>query len=213
MKHRGITSILGSLLPMLLAAGCYPSGPSEVGESDVVVTAFDQNQNFGAIRTWAMPDEVFETEGSDDVTDAFDGLILSQIEANMTRLGYVRERNPEANGADVVIIARKSRRTTTGWVGGGVPGWCGWPGWGFPGWGCWPGFYPWIPVSVTTGSVFVEMYDPNAAVQLPSSSETQLPAVWGALLNGFASGTASNAARISEGIDQAFRQSPYLGRQ
>ena len=210
MKCGHVAKPMSILVPLFLIAGCYPSGPSEVGEFDVVVTAFDPNRDFGSIRTWAMPDEVFATEGSDeDVTDAFDDLILSRIEANMERLGYVREQDPIVNGADVVVIARKSRRSATSWVGGGAPGWCGWPGWGFPGWGCYPGFYPWVPVQVSTGSVFVEMYDPNAG-----AAADELPAVWGALLNGFVSSNAgSNASRITEGIDNAFGQSPYLGRQ
>jgi hypothetical protein len=210
MLKRNNALSAGAALAVGLLASCYPSGPSDVGETDVAVTAFDSTRDFSAIRTWAMPDEVFVTEGSDaDVTDQFDDLILDQVAKNMTALGYVRETNPQANGADVVVIVRKSKQTSTGWVGGGSPGWCGWPGWGYPGWGCWPGYYPWIPVSFTTGSVIVEMYDPNEG-----ASAEELRGIWGALLNGLASGSSgSNASRISQGIDQAFAQSPYLGRR
>ena len=201
----------GVVLALFASLSCYPSGPSDVTDRDTVMTAFDPAMDFGAVRTWAMPDEVFVTEGSDDnVTDEFDELILDRVAENMAKLGYVREMNPEVNGADAVVIVQKSKRTSTGWVPGVPPGWCGWPGWGFPGWGCYPPFYPWIPVSVTTGSVFVEMYDPNKPTK---DSEPELPAVWGAVLNGLASGSTTSAARIRDGIDQAFAQSPYLGRR
>jgi hypothetical protein len=53
------------------------------------------------------------------------------------------------------------------------------------------------------------MYDPNEG-----AAAEELRAVWGALLNGLASGSSgTNASRISQGIDQAFAQSPYLGRR
>lgn len=205
-KH---TLSVSAALAVGLLSSCYPSSPSDVTERDVVITAFDSTKDFGAVRTWAMPDEVFVTEGSDsDVTDEFDDLILDEVAKNMAALGYVRETNPRVNGADVVVIVRKSKQTSMGWVGGGSPGWCGWPGWGYPGWGCWPGYYPWFPVTVTTGSVFLEMYDPNQG-----AASEELVGVWGAALNGLASSSGSNAARISQGIDQAFAQSSYLGRR
>ena len=204
--NRKFFTQLFALVALALLSACYPSGPSDVSERDAVVTAFDSARDFASIWTWAMPDIVFVTEGSDDdVTDEFDDLILERVAANMNQLGYVRESNPQVNGADVVVLVSKSKQTSTGWVPGVPPGWCGWPGWGFPGWGCYPPYYPWIPVSVTTGSVFLEMYDPNQGGE-------ELPAIWGALLNGFAGGGAG-ATRISQGIDQAFAQSSYLGRR
>ena len=210
MLNRNHALRAGLTLAVGLLAACHPGEPSSIGETDVAVTAFDKTRDFGAIRTWAMPDEVFVTEGSDsDVTDEFDGLILDQVAKNMTMLGYVRETDPQANGADVVVLVRKSKQTSRGWVGGGAPGYCGWPGWGYPGWGCWPGYYPWASVSFTTGSVIVEMYDPNQG-----ASSEELRAIWGALLNGLASrSSGSNASRISQGIDQVFAQSPYLGSE
>jgi hypothetical protein len=196
-------------LLVIVMFSCYPSGPSDVTDTDVVITAYDSQFNFGNIRTYALPNEVFELEGSDDVNHDYDDIILDEIEKNMNALGYVRENNPLANGADIVVIAAIGRTDQT-WVGGG--GWWGWPGWGYwppygPGWGIW---YPWpTVVTFSTGTLFIQMLDPND----PNQDEEQIPARWAGALNGvLSSSTAADVQRIISNIAQMFDQSPYLGR-
>ena len=190
---------------------CYPGGPTSAGETDVVLTYFDDGASFGTFQTYAMPDEVFIREGSDDGTVvANEDLILNQVVQNMARAGYTRVLNPEQNKTDVVVIVSAIQSTNFNyWVSwgwwGGWGGWGGWPGYG-PGWGI---GYPWVGVtSYTNGSVFVEMFDPNN----PDTTEQLLPAVWAGALNGLLSGSSASEteARIVRGIDQAFSQSPYL---
>ena len=199
-------------MALVAAAGlmwsCYPGGPTSAGETDVVATFFDNGANFGAYQTYAMPDEVFIREGSDEDTEVEnEDLILNQVVQNMARAGYTRVLDPEQNGADVVVIVSAVQTTnfnywiSWGWWGG----WGGWPGFG-PGWGI---GYPWVGVtSYTNGSVFVEMFDPNNA----NLEEQLLPAVWAGALNGLLSGSSASEteSRIIRGIDQAFTQSPYL---
>ena len=88
--------------------------------------------------------------------------------------------------------------------------WGGWPGWGF--WGGFPGWgflYPRVTVTVsTTGSLFVDMVNPNQ----PDNNNQILPVPWSAGANGLVSADEGfNQDRIVSGIDQMFRQSPYLG--
>jgi len=82
------------------------------------------------------------------------------------------------------------------------------PGWGYgPGWG---GGYPYVPVvtSYTTGTLIIDMIDPNN----PNTSEEIIPIIWSAFLNGLVTGSeASIQTRVTNGINQAFDQSPYLG--
>lgn len=200
-------------LLVLAMFSCYPSGPSSTGETDVVITAYDSQFNFANIHTYALPNTIFELEGTDEVNHDFDDLILNEIEKNMNAIGYVRENNPLANGADIVVIASIGRTDQT-WVGGGGwwEWWGGWPGWGYwpgygPGWGVW---YPWpVMGTFSTGTLYVEMLDPNDSID----ADQQIPARWAAALNGVLSSSSDITAQwIVNGIAQVFNQSPYLGR-
>ena len=179
MMKKKIAKILLYGLPGILALvmfSCYPSGPSSTADTDVVITAYDSQFNFAAVRTYAMPNVVFELEGSDPVKHDFDDVILDEIEKNMNAIGYVRENNPLVNGADVVVIASIGRTDRT-WVGDG--GWWGWWG-GWPGWGYWPGYgpgwgiwYPWpVMGSFSTGTLFIEMLDLQESEQFVVRSLT-----------------------------------------
>lgn len=181
---------------------CYPGGPQASEEQDVALSYYDDQFNFADVRTYAMPDEVFLREGSADVDTRLNDHILGEVARNMAQKGYVRENNPQQNGADVVVLVSVSRSTTT-W-GGWTPGWGWWGGW-YPGWGMW---YP-CPVvgTFTTGTVFIEFIyggdiDPDA---------DEIPVRWAGIVTGVLSGSSVTAERITRGIDQCFDQSPYLG--
>jgi hypothetical protein len=196
----------------LLLWSCYPSSPSNVYELDLVLTFNDTQFNFGNIRTYALPETVFELEGSDEVNRQFDILILSEVDKNMTGLGYTKEPNPEQNGADVVMVVSVSKQTRIYGDFSWYPYWGSWPGWGYwgpwdPGWGLW---YPWNPnVTFTTGSIFIEMVDPSAR----GSHGDKLPVRWGGVINGVLSPSiTATSDQIASGIDRCFAQSPYLGR-
>jgi hypothetical protein len=123
----------------------------------------------------------------------------------MEALGYVREMDPQNNGADSVVIVSKTKTDIT--VVGWVPGYPYYPGWGYPGWG-WYG--PWYPVagSYSTGTVFIEFASADD-VNVP---EKQVNASWSGVFNGILGTSASaTATRITSAINQAFKQSPYLG--
>jgi hypothetical protein len=198
--------VLPGLLLALAMWSCYPGGPENIAETDLVFTFYDQSADFGSIRTFFMPDKVFVREGSEETVDDFDGLILSDVARNMEALGYVRERDPQNNGADSVVIVSKVKSTYTsvGWV----PGYPWYPGWGYPGWGWYGPWYP-VGVSYSTGTVFVEFANADD-VNVP---EQQVVASWSGVINGIlGSSSSATASRVTANIDQAFKQSPYLGR-
>ncbi len=199
--------LLGACL-LVVMWSCYPGGPQDSTEQDVALTYYDDQFNFASVRTYAMPDEVFLREGSEEVNTSLEDYVLDEVARNMAQKGFVRELNPQQNGADAVVVVSVSRTTTT-WVGW-TPGWGGWPGWGwwggwYPGWGMW---YPWPVVGTfTTGSLFIEFIhgddiDPDA---------DEIPARWAGIVTGVLSGSAATPERITRGIDQCFDQSPYLG--
>lgn len=205
-KHLSrIKYVMPGLLLALAMWSCYPGGPENIADTDLVFTYYDQSADFGSVRTFFMADQVFVREGSEATEDSFDSLILSDVARNMEALGYTRVADPQTNAPDSAVIVSKTRSEYT-WVGW-VPGYPWYPGWGYPGWG-WYG--PWYPVSgsYSTGTVFIEL----ASVDDVNVPEQQVNASWAGVINGvLGSNAGATASRVTANIDQAFKQSPYLG--
>lgn len=221
MKNRSLVlpaqlGVAATILGMALTlSACYPITSSlDTEDFDVAATLFDPNADFGAKRTYALPDSVVHLAGGASVNRLFDALILSEVEANMNALGFTRIAEPDDNNpADVYILVAI---TSSDWVGyteyamDPYWGWYGfWPGYYSPGYSL---YYPWYPTAgvaytYSTGSILIDMVDP---LQANTNSE-QLPSIWLGVLNGLvADSQQNNADRISQGIDKLFDQSPYL---
>jgi hypothetical protein len=210
------------VIPLVIFS-CYPDGPAVTEDLDLVGTMHDENFNFQGVTTYSMPDTVVLIKSEDD-KDELDqetiDLILSTTKTNMDNLGYQWMAFDTTNPADVVMLASVVTVTNSGisydpgwWYGywGWWPGWGGYPG--YPGWG--PGWgygYPWgypIYYSYSTGSIFLNMVNPE---DYDPENET-IGVVWMAALNGLASGSKeSGQTRIREGINQAFKQSEDILR-
>ena len=211
--------ILGTLSILLIS--CYPDGGlNSIEDYDVVITRYNKDYNFGAVKTYAMPDTILhviaDTTAEDEITREFDELILTKIAENMKNSGYKRITSTSQQDSipDVVILAGVFTSRYQGWSF--WPGWSG--GWGYwPGWGWWgpgyPGYGPGypgvaVPYTFSTGSVVAYMFEPDDF----DPDLALLPSEWGFGINGLLGGSSSTAAgRISQSIDQAFTQSPYLG--
>jgi len=201
-----IKYVLPGLLLALAMWSCYPGGPETIADTDLVFTYYNPSADFGSVSTFFMPDQVFVREGSEETEDSFDSLILSDVARNMEALGYTRVTDPQNNIPDSVVIVSKVR-TQYSWVGW-VPGYPWYPGWGYPGWG-WGGWYP-VGGSYSTGSVFVEFASTDD-VDVPGK---EIVASWSGVINGLlGSSTSATASRVTANIDQAFKQSPYLGKK
>ncbi len=210
--NKKISSIIGSLLLaalLLIFTSCYTDYGLTNADYDTVITLFDNNANFNK-PTYAMPDTIvhFVEEGKeDDIDRSKDALILQTIVNNMTILGY--ERVPvdtSANAPGFVILVGVT--VTDNYGTAYYPGYGYWGGWGW--WGGYPGWgYPGgsVTYSYTTGTIFMTMIDPE---KLNSGSQT-FGAVWLARINGILSSSASTSSRITQRINDAFNQSPYLG--
>ena len=214
MKKRwyALPALAGALLT---AASCYPGGATNVQQLDLVITTHDETVDFTSFSTYALLDSVvhidLEDNNNDDLlTRANDALILSQIRSNIEALGYVEEADPVNNTPDVIFLVGAWAITTTN-IYVSYP-WWDWYGW-YPGWGCCgPGYgwgYPSYPAVVRydTGTLLITMVDPTKI----RADVNTLPVIWVAGLNGLLQGSeASILARITNSIDQAFDQSPYL---
>jgi len=201
------------LLSALTLVACYNDYGLTYADYDVVLTAYDAKTNFGAFKTFFMPDTVFRVgDTTQKVTNDFDDAILSTVESNYEARGYQRVTDTlTAPRPDFVVLVAKSASTsfyyTGGWYGGYYPWYGGWYPWG-PGWG----YYPWYPVgtvgSYSQGSVFIDMIDPART----DTTQKLIGSVWLGSVNGvLGDATSSTRQRIYNSINQMFIQSPYLG--
>jgi hypothetical protein len=221
-KPRGSTRGWGRLAAVgLILAGsaCYPGdGPANVQDLDVVMTIHDQKVDFGSFTSFAMPDTVLHvsSDEGDDIIDLprdYDELVLDLVADNMEVAGYVREMEPEDNGADLILlVAAIGTEKTKYWASGGWWGYWGWyPGWGYPGypgygpgWG-W-GYPPYVgSVNFEQGTIVLTLVDPNRG------EGEELPVIWSGSARGLLN-YGGATGRITSAINQMFSQSPYLGR-
>ncbi|GAA0878650.1 hypothetical protein GCM10009119_16180 [Algoriphagus jejuensis] len=184
--------------------GCYPDGPDYYEDTDITLTQFDAEFDFASRQTYAIPDKiVVDVEIKDGDTtfvymrDIYATPILQSIESNMSNYGWTKVAISAT--PDVLITPAAMKNTTffysywyDWWYGGWYGGW----GWYYP---------PYYTISsITTGSMIITMADPNIDNPIDRAG-----AAWLMVGNGLASG-ANNVTRMTDAIDQAFEQSPYL---
>ena len=104
--HLGLRVSLLSLLvagSMFILQACFPFGPEEIEDFDIVGTFYDENVNFANFQTYAMPDTIAKvtSAGVSQEKGQYDDLVLDQIEANMKAIGYTRVNDPEQ--ADMLL--------------------------------------------------------------------------------------------------------------
>ena len=207
-RHPVLLATLGLSLAL---ASCYPGEVTSTGELDVVATVHDDAMDFGAVNTFVLLDSVvhFAVATVTELPRDFDDQILADVMRNLTALGWTEETDPANNTPDVAVLVAATAvdnfnaYTTYPWYD--YWGWYPyWPGYG-PGYGI---GYP--PVTTVTqyrqGTLLIDIIDLNRA---DTGTET-IPSAWIAAINGLLEGSGQSA-RLTRGIDQSFRQSPYLG--
>ncbi|MEJ2540685.1 MAG: DUF4136 domain-containing protein [Gemmatimonadota bacterium] len=202
---------------MVTTTACYPGSITAAEETDVVLTYRDTAVDFGLLGTYVMPDSVVRvTDGeglslTSESTALVDREILSEVETQLSALGWRRVSAPAEGSPDVVVLVTVNTTDLLSWT----PDcwWCqwGWYPWGPEwGWGWGPGYgpdYPWPPDAIETrkaGTLLVGMLE-------PVSTGTDIPVYWAGVANGLLStSTEVDLARLEVAIGQMFDQSPYL---
>jgi len=196
-----IKTISLMLLFLALAVGlysCYPGDEITAADTDIVATFFDKEADFATKLTYAIRDSIIRLDEDGNPifneTGPNDQLAISRIKQNMTDAGFQLIEDPDTltNRPDVFVIVFANNST---WVSGGC--YSTWYSWYYPyyGW-CYPVYY-----TYDMGTLVIVMLDPNE----------QKNALWVAALNGILEDTNAGVAdRLTDGIDQAFTQSPYL---
>ena len=193
---KNVILFLGIIFMMV---SCYPDGPEYYEDFDLVYTNYDQTFDFASKGTYSMPDQIVKITGNlaegeepEFVQEPYNTQILNLIEDQMSDLGWTKVEDPE--DADLTLFpAVWSNTTIVYWN----DYWC-WYYYYYCGWGY---YYP-VTTSYTTGTFVMSL----AAA---GDEYIQPTVVWTGALNGLVSGSFE-LSRVTEGIDQAFEQSPYL---
>jgi len=189
---------------MISITSCYTDYGLTTADYDVVVTNYDKTTDYDTLKTFTVVDSVLHIKGDEEdlITRQFDNLIISTVRTNMRDLGYTEIPNPTEQDKPkvVIMIHALGSQVDQYYYGGYYPGW----GWG---WG-WGGYYPGYVGKSTyyVGTIFIDYIDVDASEKDPNDN---LVIPWYATINGLlnAGGTES---RVTNSINQAFDQSPYL---
>jgi hypothetical protein len=201
------------LLIGLLTFSCYKDYGMEVKDYDLVTAFYDKTADFTTFQTFMMPDSILHLvkEGEkDNISRKFDSMVLAQVNVNMQTMGYTELEAPsESNTPDIIVVVAVTT-TDNYFLYGGYPYWPPYYPY-YPG-GGW--YYPWYPVygvsSYSTGTVLVSLADAN---QYDPDREAY-KAVWIGAVNGLLDDTDANISnRLTTGINEMFRISPYLGAE
>lgn len=193
------------LFTSVLMWGCFvPQGAEYTDEMDLVATSYDQSFDFASKGTYSLPDEIVKITGDptappEYIKSVYSVPMLQRIDDNMAALGYTKV-DVSANPDIQLLPAAWTSTTIVGGYWGGYYCWY-WPYYCGGGW-----YYPYYPTytSYTTGTFVMTMVDPNQ-----EDTAGSLRLIWTGAMNGLLSG-GYEVDRINNGIDQAFRQSPYL---
>lgn len=173
-------------------AACYPHRLDNVN-TDVVVTLYDSTANFQATTYYLRPTVVHLVPPgeTDNISRVLDPVVLATIQTNMDNAGYTA--STDSLTADIKVMAAATTTDYSGWY---YNYWCyGWYYYCPPYWG----YYEY-----TLGSVLVSLKDRRV-----TSTASGTNAMWLGIGNGLLD-TGANATRVTDAIDQMFRQSPYI---
>jgi len=208
----------GTVLTLAMTS-CYPGGAEYTSDTDIVITNYNPNFDFGAVKTYYLADSVsYILPEGQEADHSLDSYIISEMENNFANLGWDRVDSTYTEEPDVAVTLTAIKVTnyniyTIPWYPGWGWGWY-WKSsdeanyWGYPGYG-WG--YPWYGGTYVTsyevGTLVWYLFDPD---NVDEENEV-IYLEWQGAVNGVVGSSASSTkSRITNGIVQGFRQSPYL---
>ena len=213
-------SKIGMLAIIVFAlTACYPGGAEYTSDADIVITDYDEEYNFNSIVTYFLADSINHiVDEGDTPNTSMDSYVLSELERNFDALGWTRIEDSTANEPDVAIVVAAIEVQNYNyyympWYSGWGWGWY-WKStdetqyWGYPGYGWGYPYYGGSYVtSYTTGTVAWNLFDPK----LVDDTNEEILIQWIGAINGLlGTSTSTTKTRVSDAINQAFKQSPYL---
>lgn len=179
----------------------------------VVSTNYDPEVDFAAYTTYAIPTDTigFVSNNSSDTiitspSSSFPRHVLTSIRNNLDQRGYVRVDRTEDPDIGVNVMVVNDFNIFQQLV---YPNFFGYPGNFYPGYYGYGSFfaYPYVNTyAYNTGVLIIEFVDLKNR-----NANNQVKVVWDAYLGDIYS-TIDRLAQAAEAIDQAFLQSPYIGK-
>lgn len=220
-------------LASVLLSGCYPNEDLYYSDTDVALTAYDQDFLFEDNMICVLYDSVIHIVDEDEEAKkgTNDDFLISEITRNLesnTKFDvYVAIDTNDlisqgVDVADVDLVLHVSVMETDVYYAYYYNYWY-WYGWGwywkksgslkstetsdyyyYPGYG---GTY----YAYSKGTIFMDMIDAKAAAEGGERSVIAEYVVWNGIINGILSGnTTDSRSRITTQVDQCFNQSLYL---
>jgi len=229
---RNISKLLVILLPISLAIfSCHPEYDATIEELDLAITKFDEDQNFGVLQTFYLPDTIIYITDDENllplnVDHSQEDHILSQVRQNLLDLGWTESEKP-ADGeidadASIMVSVLETDINFYYYYWWDYWDWYYWDWWypgypGYPGYPIWPGYPIYPGGSITVGTVFIDMVNMDEIVMpvgTPEHPKFDIPIVWTGAVNGILAGSDANIeSRLTNQIDQVFNQSTYLHKK
>ncbi|HSG67294.1 MAG TPA: DUF4136 domain-containing protein [Bacteroidales bacterium] len=205
-----VPGLLFALAILIASCSKYPTYTVNTSDMDMIWTNYDESANFADFKTYYVPDSIIlEDDVSQEDAEALQKYydsVLKEVNDNMAALNYVRVDSTDDPdlGLGITIITRTTHVISYNYWYYYPPYW-GWPGYGY--------YYPWGTYmgSYEEGAVIIDM----ANLKAIDHTNKRINAIWAALVGGVLSGDKKTviSSRLINGIDQAFKQSPYLGTE
>jgi Domain of unknown function (DUF4136) len=202
LDARGARAALSALvaLGLPLAAACYPDQLTSAADVRTVTTLFDTSAAFGTLHTYSLVDSVVTfPKDSTPVPKALSDAVIAEIRTQLGAKGWTEIKQPSTTQPDMYVVAGVNKSTYVFFD------WYTYWGW----WGYWP--YPpgwgWtapVVYSYEVGTMLVAMTDGKRA------QPKGIPVDWIAAVRGVSEGQVTNQQVAVAGVEQAFKQSPYL---
>jgi hypothetical protein len=202
---------LGLLLFAGVYGACTPGNEITASESDVVVTFFDTDFDFGSVKYYAMPDTIIiltadpDNPGDPLISAEDEQQILSLVRDNFADRGYERSDTNDTQNPPQFAVVVSAQAVDNYSVYSYYP-YYPWGWWGYYWW-----YYPpsvGVSYAFTLGTLFIQMGDFEFFDPDENESKT---AYWMGAQNGVLNDASANLERrFTDGINQMFEQSPYL---
>jgi hypothetical protein len=210
MIIKDMRKLLFPVVVLSVFAGCRPE-PDNMKLLDelVVSTNYDTDVNFSGYTTYAMSTDTIGYVSDTDPNDTilvqssqvnYPRPVLQRVESNMNALGYTRVDRDETPdiGINVYVVENLNLFQQVVYPGYYYPGY-----WGYNSYY----YYPYVNTyAYNTGALVVEIVDLKSV-----TPDLKVKVVWNAYMGDVFS-TIDLVQQSVDAIDQAFVQSPYLGK-
>lgn len=209
-----VSAYLSIILVSVVGFSCQTEPDSaKLIDQMVVSTNYDPEANFSAYTTYAIPTDTigFQSNNSSDTIitspeSTFPRHVLAAIRKNLDDRGYTRVNKNQDPDVGINVMVVNDFNVFQEIV---YPNYYGYPGnyySGYYGYGSYY-YYPYVNTyAYNTGVLIIEIVDLRN-----KTPDNKVKVVWDAYLGDVYS-TIDRLAQSADAIDQAFLQSPYLGK-